>query len=266
MTDLEFDVAAGVAVITLNRPARGNSLTYEMIGELLPGAWRRAEADPDVGAIVLTAAGERAFCSGADTADDGIVEMMTGKRPPIPMRISARHNAVSKPVVVAVNGACSGGGLMLAADSDIAIASPNASFTNHGPALGIAANIGAAVWAASGRLPWALRLSLLGASGSLGAEEALRYGAVGEIVPADELRAHAIGLASSIVAGSPAVIRSAKQTLWQASTLGVDEAMALAEREANEFSGHPDALEARRARQENRAPVWSQPGPGGTDA
>lgn len=258
MADLLYEALDGVAVITLNRPERGNSLTYEMLSSDLPQAWERAAKDAGVGAIVLTSSGDRAFCTGVDVADPAITEMMTGERPAVPIKISARQNSCQKPVVTAINGACSGGGLILAADSDIAVATADAKFTNHGASLGIAANVGAAVWAASGRLMWALQLSMLGANGTLSAEQALHNGVLSDIVARDRLRDHAIDLASRIASNSPSVIRSTKRTLWQCAGLDVDEAMVLAEQEANEFSGHPDAIEARRALKEERVPVWQE--------
>ena len=136
-TDVRFDVEDGVAVITIDRPDRYNALRGRTVDELIY-AFRYAWIDESVGAIVLTGAGEKAFCSGGDqkerAATGGYGETEMGM-----FEIERLHRLireVPKPVIAAVNGFAIGGGHVLHVLCDVSLASTTAVFGQVGPRVG----------------------------------------------------------------------------------------------------------------------------------
>lgn len=136
-TDITYEVEDGVAVITINRPDRYNALRGRTVDELIY-AFRYSWVDESVGAIVLTGAGEKAFCSGGDqkerAATGGYGETEMGM-----FEIERLHRLireVPKPVIAAVNGFAIGGGHVLHVLCDVSLASTNAKFGQVGPRVG----------------------------------------------------------------------------------------------------------------------------------
>ena len=136
-TDVKYDVSDSIATITINRPDRYNALRGRTVDELL-AAFKYAWVDNSVGAIILTGAGEKAFCSGGDQKErattGGYGETETGM-----FEIESLHKlirAVPKPVIAAVNGFAIGGGHVLHVLCDLSIASETAKFGQVGPRVG----------------------------------------------------------------------------------------------------------------------------------
>ena len=136
-TDVKYDVSDSIATITINRPDRYNALRGRTVDELL-AAFKYAWVDNSVGAIILTGAGEKAFCSGGDqkerAATGGYGETETGM-----FEIESLHKlirAVPKPVIAAVNGFAIGGGHVLHVLCDLSIAADTAKFGQVGPRVG----------------------------------------------------------------------------------------------------------------------------------
>jgi enoyl-CoA hydratase/carnithine racemase len=254
---IDYEVRDRIAVITIDRQVRGNSLDHEALTTGLPGAWQRAEQDDDVVATVLTGAGERYFCSGMDIRDPRMTRVASGREPAPPLRFTSRHFGVGKPVIAAVNGRCTGGGLMLVADSDIVIASATARFDNPGVSIGVAATMGAVTLTRSADFRRVLRMMLMGRAESLDAAAAVDAGIVNEVVAPANLMAHALTLAGALRANSPSAMREAKRTLWAALDLPLPEALGDAEDGARRFSRHPDAAEGLAAAREGRLPRWA---------
>ncbi|MEI7697296.1 MAG: enoyl-CoA hydratase-related protein, partial [Actinomycetes bacterium] len=137
LTDTTYVIDRGVAVITINRPDRYNALRGRTVDELL-SSFKRAWVDTAVGAVILTGAGEKAFCTGGDQKEraetGGYGQTETGM-----FEIEALHKmirAVPKPVIAAVNGFAIGGGHVLHVLADLSIASTNAKFGQVGPRVG----------------------------------------------------------------------------------------------------------------------------------
>jgi enoyl-CoA hydratase/carnithine racemase len=252
-----YEVTDRVAVITIDRPERGNSLDHAALTSGLPAAWRRAEADDAVAVVVLTATGDRYFCSGVDVRDPAMIAIATGGAEPPPIRITSRDHAVGKPVIVAVNGRCTGGGLMLIADGDIVLAATNASFDNPGVSIGIAATMGGVVLSRTADFKRVLRLTLTGSAQTLDAAAALDAGMVSEVVAPDALQRRALELARQLTANSPAAMREAKRVLWGALEQPLSAALVDAEDGARRFRTHPDASEGLAALRERRPPAWA---------
>lgn len=200
-----------VAVLTLNRPARHNAINHAM-GRQLGDAIDRLAADDDVRVIVITGAGEKAFCAGADMA-----EAVGAERPEGPGGAGhayLRMEACAKPVIAAVNGYCYGGGAALAARCDLRLAARTATFRFPGAEYGLVV--------AAAHLPrlvgTAMAKELIFSARRFDAEEAGRIGFVNRLLEPEELMPAVMALAASIAANSPAAVRESK-TVIDAATL-----------------------------------------------
>ena len=206
--DAQLDGA--VLVVTLDRPERLNALTATDYTDLA-AAWARARQD-DVRAVVLTGAGERAFCTGADLKD-------TIPHPP-PLRALAAEPARSrpdramtlhKPVVAAVNGYCLGGGLTLLLRTDIRIAAEHATFSLPEVRWGIPVNTPPHTLA---RHPVAMEWMLAG--DRFDAATALRHGLVNQVLPAAQVLPDALATARRLAELPPEAVQATKELMLRA--------------------------------------------------
>ncbi len=259
MPDVRYEKIDHIAVITLNRPERANSLTFKMLREELPAAWQQARDDRDVRVVVFTGSGERHFCAGVDLRDP---EMQSPRSAldggePAEMLITARQNDLWKPVIAAVNGHCVGGGLMFVGDADVIIASENARFSNTGVSLGILAPVGPVAMAR--RMPFeaVMRMLIGGRHEAIDAQRALQLGLVGEVTKPEALLDTAMTVARNIASNSPAAVEQAVRAMWEALELPLGEAIAASLRRSGSLRGHPDSTEGPRAWVEKREPQWS---------
>lgn len=250
---IEYCVEDGVAVITFNRPQQHNAINSVMNREL-PLVWQRFNDDPTAVVAILTAAGEKAFCSGADMHDLPLpadVELS-----PSALRWTARHNDIWKPVICAVNGMAIGGGLHFIADSDIVIAADNATFFDTHVRVGLVAGVEPVALCRRMPMEAVLRMALLGGGERITAQRAYELGMVGEVVAAAKLQARARELADLIKRNSPAALARTKQAIWQAQELGLEEGLSNAMRLINENNRGADFSEGIRAFIEKRPPRW----------
>ena len=185
-TTLLFDLADGIARVTVNRPDKLNALNATVIAEL-DEAVDRVRSETAIQAVLLTGAGTKAFVAGADIGEIGGQGAVEGQaRALTGQRMMRRLEQCGKPVVAAVNGFALGGGCELAMACHIRIASESARFGQPEAKLGIGPGYGGTV-----RLPRlvgrgrALELLLTGAM--IDAQEAWRIGLVNRVVPADQL-------------------------------------------------------------------------------
>src|SRR3990170_4499541 len=227
MPDLRYEKFDHVAVITLDRPENGNALSYRLMTEELPAAWRKAKEDREVRAIVFTASGDRFFCTGVDLRDPEMQERRSAtNEQPMDLRLTGRQNDVWKPIITAVNGHCIGGGLMFVGDSDLVIASENARFSNTGVSLGIVAPVGPVVLARKIPFEWVMRMMITGRHEAIDARKALEIGLVSEVTTPDGLRNAALELAGKIAKNSPAAVEQSIRSLWETLELPLSEALA----------------------------------------
>ena len=256
---LLFEVRDGVAWITLNRPEQGNAVDEALRAELA-AAWRRVNADAAIGVCIVTGAGERFFCTGADVGRLGKAKAQTdaaAERAAGPGGWGPRHHAVNKPVICAVNGLVNGGALHLVAEADLVLATRAAAFMdNH-------VNVGQAVTlenvALARRLPFGtvMRMSLLGKSWRLPAERAWQLGLVEELYDTRAaLLDGARELAQAMLANSPSAMRRSRQALWDARDLTEAEATRHGWNLICDQREHPDAREGPAAFRDKRAPRW----------
>jgi enoyl-CoA hydratase/carnithine racemase len=241
-----------VALVTLDDPTSMNALGTEMMRGL-EKLWPELEADPTCRAVVLTGAGERAFCSGLKAQN---IDVDPANRPSVFPRFEPHAAGLWKPVVVAVNGVCASGGMNLLTHAAIILASERASFLDTHVSVGQVSGIEATCLARRIPLEAVLRMVVLGRSERLGAARALELGLVSEVLPQAELLPRALELAGQIARNSPAAIRHSLRALWEGLELGLDAAQQNAWRHVVEHRTHPDSREGGRAFLEKRDPRW----------
>jgi enoyl-CoA hydratase/carnithine racemase len=249
-----------VARITLNRPERGNSLAPPMQA-IFRAIWADVRDDPDVRVAIVSATGERHFCTGFDVSEaeaDDAADVFNNRPLSDAVFWSSYQNRVWKPVICVVNGLCVGGGHHLVVDADIVIASRNAKFMDTHVNVGMVGaleNVGLAK-----RLPLgsALRMTLMGRHYRMPAERAYQLGLVDELAdtPAAAL-ALADEMAAQMLENSPQAMALSKQAVWGAVEQGYADALEKAWGLLRVHWGHPDFKEGPRAFAEKRDPVWN---------
>lgn len=257
MPEVNYEKVDHVAVITLNRPEQGNSLSFKVMREELPAAWQQAGDDRDVRAVVFTASGDRHFCTGVDLRDPELQSGGSEGGGSADLNVTGRQCDVWKPIITAVNGHCVGGGLMFVGDSDLVIASENARFSNTGVSLGILAPVGPVVLARKIPFEAVMRMMIMGRHERIEAAQALELGLVSEVTSPDALLDTALAVAHRVASNSPAALEQAVRCMWETLELPLSEAIAAALKRSGSLRGHPDSAEGPRAWAEKREPQWS---------
>ena len=232
MADFEtllYEERNGVAWVTLNRPEVNNAFDPRMRAELR-SLWYSLRRNDDVRCVVLTGAGERAFCVGIDrNADDTYViferDTFYGTSNNYMYDdpgedLGPKANDLWKPVICAVNGMACGGAFYMLAECDIIIAADHATFFDPHVTYGQAAVYEPIKLLQHISLGNVLRLSLLGARERISAQTALQIGLVTEVVAADELHDAAAWLAESVASLPPNVSAGTLRAVWAANDLG----------------------------------------------
>ncbi len=252
---LLYDVASGLARITVNRPDKLNALNGTVIRELGEAA-EAAANDQAVRAVILTGAGPKAFVAGADIGELTTQGPMDGRaRARAGQLVFRALEHMNKPVIAAVNGFALGGGCELAMACHIRIASDTAKFGQPEVKLGLLPGYGGTV-----RLPRivgkgrALELLLTGAI--IDAAEALRIGLVSRVVPADRLLAEAETLARSIMEQGPLAVRSVLEAVDAGYEMSQQDALLLEASLFGLLSSTDDMREGTRAFLEKRKPAF----------
>jgi enoyl-CoA hydratase/carnithine racemase len=245
-----YDVRRGVAWLTINRPEARNALNKETRDGLWAGV-HRFNDDETAQVLVLTGAGDRAFCAGGDLkemADDALTVP-----PPDFLPQLGRNIAVSKPTIAAVNGAALAGGFLLAQMCDLCIAVDTATFAVTEVKVGRGAP-----WAAP--LPWLVpprvAMQILLTGDPIDAHRAREVGLVNEVVPAAQLVEVTQRLAERIAANAPLSVRAAKQTVRLLAETPLSSAYDEAERIWEPVYLSDDAQEGPAAFRDKRAPRW----------
>jgi len=224
----------GVMTVTLNRPDVLNSFNETMENEFAR-LWAEVRADDDVRAVVLAAAGDRAFSTGVDVSErlDTESPFLDRDQPwnehEDPGRqLSPRRNEVWKPVIAAVHGMCAGGAFYWVADCDIVVCSPEATFFDPHVTYGLVAALEPI--ALRYRMPFSdvVRMALLGGHERVGADRALAIGLVTEIVERPALLARAQELATIIASQPAAAVQGTVKALWQSLDTTRSQALATA--------------------------------------
>jgi 2-ketocyclohexanecarboxyl-CoA hydrolase len=255
-SDIRYEVEDGLAWITIDRPERYNAFRGRTVDELIR-AFKAAWADPAVGVVALTGAGDKAFCTGGDqkqrneTGDYGRTE--TGL-----FEVETLHRTIRdipKPVIAAVNGFAIGGGHVLHVVCDITVAADTARFGQTGPRVGsFDAGFGSAYLARIVGQKRAREIWMF--CRQYDAATAERWGLVNAVVPAAELRATVRAWADEALALSPTALKVLKHS-FNAETEHIAGVGQLAFDSLELFVGSPEAREGVTAFAEKRPPDFS---------
>jgi len=245
-----------VAVLTLNRPEAANALSKALVASL-DERLTTLEADREVRALVITAAGERVFCAGAD-----LKERATMKPEEVPVFLGKARQLLDRlgsfrcPTIVALQGGAFGGGLELALTCDLRLAA-------EGVKMGLTETSLAIIPGAGGtqRLPRVVGVAkakeLIYTARRIDAAEALRIGLVSEVVPRSELLARATAVAAEIAANGPVAVAQAKKAIDGGIELPLAEALAWEQECYAPTLETQDRLEAIQAFIEKRKPSFN---------
>jgi len=251
---VENDGPAGI--ITFDRPGVLNALNGKLLAEFSL-ALLELDRNPDVRAVIVTGAGEKAFAAGADIGELNALEsaLAGADKARSGQSITRQMERMRKPVIAAVNGFALGGGCELAMGADIRIASENAKFGQPEVNLGLIPGYGGSVRTTRllGR-GMAMYLCLTGEI--IDAHEALRIGLVQKVVPLAELMNEAKRIAHLIAAKAPLAIAACKRAIDTGAHLSVDDALEIEALEFGLLVDSADMTEGTAAFLEKRKPDW----------
>lgn len=224
--NITYEVQDRIAVITLNRPKVLNALNGQLMEEVYQ-AIQEVKSDPNVGGVIITGSGEKAFCAGAD------IDELRRNTPVKGVQTALRGQAIlrdielcGKPVVAAINGHCYGGGCELAMACTLRLASDNAKLGQPEVNLGIIPGYGG-----TQRLPRlvgkGIALELIISGRAITAEEAHRIGLVNRVVPQADLMNTAKELLGTILAKGPIAVRLCIEAVHRGMDMDLDNGLNL---------------------------------------
>ncbi|OBJ24551.1 enoyl-CoA hydratase [Mycobacterium colombiense] len=211
---LDVDADSHVATITLNRPDQLNAFN-RMMCEEMAHAWRTVKLDESVHAVVLRAAGDRAFSAGLDIKTPyGQPENIWNHEDPGEL-LSPKWQKMWKPVVCAVQGMCTAGGFYFVNESDVVICAEDATFFDSHVSTGLVCALEPVGMMRRIGLGETLRIALMGNDERVSADTALRIGLVSEVVAADQLWKRAHEIAATIAAKPPTATAGTVKAIWE---------------------------------------------------
>ncbi|MCW2274108.1 1,4-dihydroxy-2-naphthoyl-CoA synthase [Rhodoblastus acidophilus] len=256
--DILYDKAEGVGRITINRPERHNAFRPETLDEMMT-ALHLARLDPEVGVIILTGAGEKAFCSGGDQkirGEDGGYRDSHGVNHLNALDLQRMIRTLPKPVVAMVAGWAIGGGHVLHLVCDLTIAAENARFGQTGPKVGsFDAGFGAGLMSRAVGLKKAKEIWFL--CRQYDAKEALEMGLVNTVVPLERLEEETMQWCREMLRHSPTALRVLKAG-FNADSDGLAGVQELAGNATALFYMTQEGQEGRNAFVEKRPPDFSK--------
>jgi enoyl-CoA hydratase/carnithine racemase len=248
--DVRYELAEGVAWLTIDRPEARNALSRSVRDGLWEG-YRAFASDPEAGVMVVTATGDKAFCAGGDLKE--MAEVALEVPPADFLPLPGRNIEIDKPIIAAVNGLALAGGFALAQYCDLCVAADHARF-------GITeAKVGrGSPWATP--LPWLIpprvAMELLVTAEPIDAARAHQLGLVNRVVPLADLRDAAGQMARSILANAPLSVRASKRTVHLAARALYQEVQDEADAIWEPVYLSEDAKEGPLAFREKRDPRW----------
>ena len=251
---IDYEKEGRVAIFTINRPEAMNALNVEAVRELHEAMLDFRDA-PELWVGIITGAGERAFCAGADIKDwlpfNKEHRYDPWSAPPSIMR----GFELWKPLIAAVNGLALGGGLEMALACDIRIAAENARLGTPEVTLGLIP-----LWGGTQRLPrmvpWCKAAEILLMGRPIDAQEAYRIGLINKVVPQAELMSTAKEWAQVICQAGPLAVRAAKEAMIRGYNLTLEDGLRLENSLGAYLYGTEDFAEGTKAFVEKRKPVY----------
>lgn len=248
--DILYENRGRVVVVTINRPESRNAINSG-VREGLVAAWERFAKDTEARVAILTGAGDKAFCAGAD-----LKEMALRKLGALPRNFLPTLNVniqLVKPVIAAVNGVAYAGGWALAQMCDLVVASETARFAIT------EAKVGRGMpWAVplTHMIPQKVLLEILLTGDPITAQRAYELGFVNHVVPADQVIAKAMQIAETIAENAPLTVAAAKEMVYLATDMGRMAGIEAARHLFDHVYRSEDAQEGPRAFAEKRKPNW----------
>ena len=247
--------ADGIAEVVLDRPEAMNALSTATLDQLATD-FTAVAADPSVRVVVLSAAGERAFCVGADLKERAAMSdaQIMAQRPTFRAAFGTLLG-LPQPVIAAVHGFALGGGCELALSCDVIVADETAQLGLPEVTVGLVPGCGGTQLLAR-RVGPGRAADLIFSGRRVAADEAAAIGLADRLVPAGEARETALELARQIAANSPVAVRAAKQALRNGAGLALAAALDVEDAAWRTAAGSADRREGIAAFAEKRRPVW----------
>lgn len=252
---IDFELDDGVALIRINRPESSNALDAEHY-EALSRAWLRVRNEPEIQVAVVTGAGAKTFCAGAD------IKSWVGREVELSEiwltqkgQLLNRGLEIWKPVIAAVNGACVGGGMTLLLATDIRVASDNAIFSLAEVKRGIIAANGGTQRIMQ-QMPYAIAMEMLLTGDKIDAATALHWGLINKVVAPAKLLDAALEYAHRIRANAPLALQAAKELAVRSRDMDLQTGLRM-EQMINRILHHSeDTAIAKAAFAEKRKPKF----------
>jgi enoyl-CoA hydratase/carnithine racemase len=247
---VRYEVEDGVGWLTIDRAEAANALSEAVRAGLWDG-FRAFDADDTAAVLVLTGAGDKAFCAGGDLKEMASTSLQVP--PPDFLPYLGRNIHIDKPVIAAVNGVAYAGGFLLAQQCDLVIAAEHAKFAITESKWGRGAP-----WAAPlpRLIPPRVAMELLLTAEPMDAQRAYDVGLVNRVVPGDQLRDVTQAMARTIAGNAPLSVRASKALVHAVAELGETAAWDEGNRLFEAAYLSEDAQEGPRAFREKRPPVW----------
>jgi enoyl-CoA hydratase len=243
-----------VATITVDHPP-ANALSNAVLAEI-EASLEQAEAEPDVRAVIFTGAGEKFFIAGADITEFlSIPKERYAERTAKGQSVTLQMETMGKPVIMAINGYCLGGGCEMAMAGDIRIAAENAAFGQPEIKLGIIPGFGGTQRFVR-LLGKSRAMELLFTGDNVDARAAFELGLVSRVVPQAELMSTARELATRLAAQAPLAIAAIKRAVHHGLDRPIEEALEVERKEFAEIRFTDDAVEGITAFLEKRKPEF----------
>jgi enoyl-CoA hydratase/carnithine racemase len=242
---IDYELKDRIATITINRPRKMNVVTLNDVHKL-SRLFIDFRDDDNAWVLIITGAGNRAFCAGFD-----ITGPIPDKFPPM----ITRGITIYKPIIAAINGVCMGGGLDLALACDLRVSSANATFADPGVKFGMMAG-----WGGTQRLPRIVKPShaakLLLIAETIDAKEAHRIGLLNAVVPQNDVMTTAAGWAKRICDLGPLAVRAAKKAMIEGTSVSLAEGLQIEQELFTRITASYDAKEGQQAFVEKRKPSY----------
>jgi enoyl-CoA hydratase/carnithine racemase len=252
---LLYEVSGGVATVTLNRPEQRNALSNQMLGELVD-AMRRVREDDEVRAVVLTGAGDKVFCAGADlggfAADVPLVEKHFGSD--LFLEFFRAMPRLGKPSLCAANGHVLAGGMGLALSCDLVLAKEGVTFGT--PEINIGAFPYMIMSIIYRNVPRKKVNEMMLLGERISAEQAVEYGLANRVVPAGDFDAAVDEWATKLASKSPVLMRLGHDAMYRQGDMAFDDALEFLRSQLSLTFSTEDIQEGVKAFFEKRDPDW----------
>ena len=255
---ITFEINNKVAIVTFNRPEVHNAVNSQVCQEV-GDTLEIIAKEKEIRAAIVTGAGTKAFCAGADLKAVAAGEFGSQEQAGKWGFAGICDHYINKPIIAAVNGYALGGGTEIALASDIVVASESATFGLTEATFGLIAGAGG-ILRLSRQIPTKIAARMIFQGNPISAKEAERWGLVNEVVPQSDLMSVALEIANSIAANAPMAVRFSKEVMYRGLDASLDfppDAREINQDYVDRIVESEDAKEGARAFSERRKPNWT---------